>query len=263
MYIHEYGSEEKPTIILLAPMLISGEELYKLASPHFAGQYHIIAPDQGGHGRAGAYIGADEEYGELKRFLLERGFRQISLLYGASLGGAVAYRLFLDSDFEVARLWFDSVMLSSNAPFLEWFTRNLFRKYKKRLARKNYKVSDILIKMYGYDFARMMTKNFERITPNDIDAICYACSHYDLRELTDAEQKKMHFDFGDRDFDLKYSRKTISAYMPEAELTIRKGYIHCGYMAAHPQEYVEQIEAFIGNNEERRIYNSSYSHIPD
>ncbi len=34
-------------------------------------------------------------------------------------------------------------------------------------------------------------------------------------------------------------------------------------MAAHPQEYVEQIEAFIGNNEERRIYNSSYSRIPD
>ncbi|WP_329886481.1 hypothetical protein [Pseudoramibacter faecis] len=58
MYIHEYGDKENPSVILLVSMLISGEDLYKLMSPHFKGQYHIIAPDQGGHGRAGAYISA-------------------------------------------------------------------------------------------------------------------------------------------------------------------------------------------------------------
>ena len=40
----------------------------------------------------------------------------------------------------------------------------------------------------GYDFAKMMTKNFERITERDIDAICHACCHYDLRKLTKEEQ---------------------------------------------------------------------------
>ncbi|WP_281672298.1 hypothetical protein [Pseudoramibacter alactolyticus] len=45
MYIHEYGDKKEPTVILLAPMLISGEDLYKLMSPRFKGQYHIIAPD--------------------------------------------------------------------------------------------------------------------------------------------------------------------------------------------------------------------------
>lgn len=50
-----------------------------------------------------------------------------------------------------------------------------------------------LVKMYGYDFARMMTKNFKRVTPEDINVICYACCHYDLRKLTDSEQKKAAF----------------------------------------------------------------------
>ncbi|MBQ1412105.1 MAG: hypothetical protein IIY93_02810 [Clostridia bacterium] len=103
--------------------------------------------------------------------------------------------------------------------------------------------------MYGYDFAKMMTRNFERITPNDIDAICFACCHYDLRNLSEKEQKKLHLDFGEKDFDLKYSRKTIPVYMPGVDLVIRRGYAHCGYMAAHSKEYVEEIERFIGSVE--------------
>ena len=124
----------------------------------------------------------------------------------------------------------------------------MFRKRKKLSAKLQGKPSSMSVKMYGDDFARLMAKNFERITPEDIDAICHACCHYDLRKLTDEEQKKLHLDFGEKDFDLKYSRKTIPVYMPKADLTIRHGYQHCGYMAAHPKEYVEELELFIGRS---------------
>jgi hypothetical protein len=33
--------------------------------------------------------------------------------------------------------------------------------------------------------------------------------------------------------------------MPQAELVIRQGFQHCGYMAAHPKEYAEEIESFL------------------
>jgi hypothetical protein len=33
------------------------------------------------------------------------------------------------------------------------------------------------------------------------------------------------------------------------DLVIRRGYAHCGYMAAHSKEYVEEIERFIGSVE--------------
>lgn len=184
MYIHEYGSRDNPTIILLAPMMVSGADLYSLMSPHLMGEYHIIAPDQGGHGQAGQYQSADQEYKELKSYLLEIGCTQIHLLYGASLGVAVAYRLFFDSDFTVCHAWFDGVALCENAGFAEWFMKKLFRSRKKKLAKNHVEASSSLVKMYGYDFAKMMTKNFERITVSDIDAICHACCHYDLRPLT-------------------------------------------------------------------------------
>ena len=246
MFINEYGGRDDPTIVLLAPMMVSGSDLYGMMKPHFKGRYHVVAPDQGAHGRAGAYVSPDEEYRALKQFLTETGCTRIALVYGASLGMAVGYRLFLDPAFEVERAWFDGVALARNARFAEWFMKRMFRSRKKTLAKTRAEASPSLVKMYGYDFAKMMTRNFERITIEDIDNICRACCHYDLRKLTDDEQRRLHLDFGEKDFDWKYSRKTVPVYMPKAELVIRPGYPHCAYMAAEPKAYVEQIEAFMG-----------------
>ena len=245
MFINEYGNRDDPTIVLLAPMMVSGSDLYELMKPYVKGAYHVIAPDQGGHGKAGAYISADEEYRALRTFLPENNCTEIELVYGASLGVAVAWRLFFDPAFRVAHAWFDGVALARNASFPEWFMKKMFRSRKKKLAKTHVDASPSLVKMYGYDFAKMMTKNFERITIADIDNICHACCHYDLRKLSDDEQKKLHLDFGEKDFDWKYSRKTVPVYMPYAELVIRPGYQHCGYMAAEPKAYVEQIEKFM------------------
>jgi pimeloyl-ACP methyl ester carboxylesterase len=245
MYIREYGDPADPVVILLAPMLLSGEDIYNIVSPHLKGRYFIIAPDQGGHGKAGAYISAENETRELKKYLKEKGHTDIKLLFGASLGVAIAYRIFTDNDFNVERAWFDGVALNRDAAFAEAFMKNLFRRRKKSLARTHAEASPNLVKMYGYDFARMMTANFSRTTLSDIDKICYACCHYPLRPFTKEQQRKVHLEYGSKDFDLKFSKKAIRGLLPDAELVIRKGYPHCGYMAAHTKEYIEEMERWI------------------
>ena len=149
----------------------------------------------------------------LRSFLLESSCTEIQLVYGASLGVAVGWRLFFDLAFHVNHAWFDGVALARNASFAEWFMKKLFRSRKKKLAKTHVDASLSLVKMYGYDFAKMMTKNFERITIADIDNICHACCHYDLRKLSDDEQRNLHLDFGEKDFDWKYSKKTVPICM--------------------------------------------------
>ena len=245
MYVKEFGEKDKPTIVMLAPMMVSGQDLYNLISPYLNGAYRIISPDQGGHGKAGAYVSAEDEYLQLKRYLKSQGIKDIKLIYGASLGVAVAYRLVMDSDFNVDYVWFDGVALNRNAVFMDWMMRKLFRKKKRMLSKTKAEASESLVKMYGYDFAKMMTKNFERITESDIDAICYACCHYDLKNLPGEEQRKIHIEYGEKDFDLGLSKKALKKYFPEVNLVIRKGHPHCGYMANHRKEYVEELERFI------------------
>ncbi len=246
MYINEYGDSQNPKIILLAPMMVSGEDLYNLMGPHLKGDYFIIAPDQGGHGKAGDYISADDEYKQLKEYLMKNGYTDIKLVYGASLGVAVGWRLFMDDAFNVEHAWFDGVALSEKPSRMsEIVVSKMFKKKKKKLEKTHVEVSQSLVKWYGYDFAKMMTKNFERITLSDIDAICYACCHYDMKILTADQQRKLHLEYGEKDFDFKLSKKSLSKYMPDVKPVIRKGYPHCGYMAAHTKEYVEEMESFM------------------
>ena len=121
--------------------------------------------------------------------------------------------------------------------------------YEKSLGSVyQYQLFVLVIGWFRYQVSERYLRNilfFERITLEDIDNICHACCHYDLRKLTDEEQKKLHLDFGEKDFDWKYSKKAVPVYMPNAKLVIRPGYQHCGYMAAEPKAYVEQIEAFM------------------
>ena len=35
MFINEYGDENNPLFLLLAPMMVSGEDLYQLMHPYF------------------------------------------------------------------------------------------------------------------------------------------------------------------------------------------------------------------------------------
>ncbi len=248
MFINEYGNPNDPKLILLAPMMISGSDLYSLMSPYLKGEYFIIAPDQGGHGKAGEYISADDEYRQLRAYLQKNGYTDIKLVYGASLGVAVGWRLFMDEGLTIEHAWFDGVALSEKpSRMAEILISRLFKKRKKKLERTHVEVSQSLVKWYGYDFAKRMTKNFERITLNDIDAICYACCHYDMKVLTPEQQRKLHLEYGEKDFDLKLSGKSLPKYMPEVKPVIRKGYPHCGYMAAHTKEYTEEIETFISN----------------
>ncbi len=245
MVINQYGAPNLPIIILLAPMMISGSDIYKIMKPCFEGEYCFIAPDQGGHGVARSYESADREYAVLKHFLKAGGHSEISMVYGAFLGGAVAYRMFTDPDFQVDKIWLDGVALNRSASFLERMMRQLFRKKKKALTRKPEEVSPSLVKMYGYEVGRLMTKNFERMTLEDIDHICHACCHYNLKTFSREEQSKIHLDYGEKDPTYKVSVQGLKRYMPEVVPVIRKGYNHCQYMAVHTKEYVEEIERFL------------------
>ncbi len=45
MFINEYRSRDNPTVILPAPMMISGSDLYGQMRPYFRGANHFIAPE--------------------------------------------------------------------------------------------------------------------------------------------------------------------------------------------------------------------------
>ena len=245
MYIHEYGNPDLPTIILLHPMEVTGENLYNVMSPYLKRQYHIISPDQGGHGQSGPYTDCKTEAAELEKWLLEKGYTEITLLYGASMGVGTAYELLKSGKIRFKKSWFDGGAIAPNAVLMNWLMRTMFLKKLRALKKDPTKPVDNLIKMYGEEFAAMMKENFIKLSEQDITNICNACCHRELVQISPEIRKNICFEYGQSDPNLKAAKKTIKEYFPESRLIVREGYGHCGYMAFHTEEYVKELETFM------------------
>ena len=79
MFINEYGDKNNPLVLLLAPMMVSGEDLYQLMHPFFKHEYHYIAPDQGGHGKAGADFKRQFTVESYRQFFLDAGYPDVKV----------------------------------------------------------------------------------------------------------------------------------------------------------------------------------------
>ena len=55
MYIHTFGRQDRPAILLLHPMGLPGETLFGIFREFVPDDYFVIFPDQGGHGKSGGY----------------------------------------------------------------------------------------------------------------------------------------------------------------------------------------------------------------
>ncbi|MCD8230598.1 MAG: alpha/beta hydrolase [Clostridiales bacterium] len=244
MYINEYGSSSLPKVIILHPMEVTGEEIYHLILPYLNGFYCFIAPDQGGHGKSDPYVSLKNEVETLKTYLFDKGYTDIRLLFGASMGVTVAYELLKDKRFHVDRIWFDGGMLAKHAPVMNRLMQMVFLK-AAHLFRKDPNATSDRVELYGEAMAGMMKENMIRLRDEDIRQICTTCCHRDLVKLPAEVQKRMHLEWGETDFALRPSKRSLEKYFPEVETVIRRGYAHCSYMAQNLESYVAQIESYI------------------
>ncbi len=244
MYIHEYGDPSDPKMLFLHPMCLTGENIYQYLLPYLKGKYCIIAPDQGGHGQSGPYVSLEEELAVLTDYLLGKNYTDILFLYGASMGVTVASELLKDPRFHFHRIWFDG------GGFMNWTPRFqgmiavgmrvglfFFRLYAKITGK-------VFARAYGEKFAPVMRENFAHLSNNDIIHILGMFTQRAVTSVPEEVQYHMHLEWGEEDANYKKSKEAIEREMPHAEVVLREGYGHCGYMAFHTEEYIREVEAF-------------------
>ncbi len=245
MYIHEYGDPAAPKLLCLHPLLITGDDLYQAVIPYLRGSYCIIAPDQGGHGQSGPYHSLREEVDYLRQYLLDEGNPEIQLLYGASMGVSAAYELWKDSSLHIRKAWLDSGGFAESSLHFTGpvaaLTRAVLRIFRQNPQRRVKTLSG----SYGPEFAEIMMKNFMKSDDDDTLRILEDFGHRDIGEMPAEKQKRMHLEWGSKDTNYRQSVKIVSSCLPEAEITVREGCGHCGYMAFHTAEYVQELEEFI------------------
>ncbi len=245
MFIHAYGNSSDPKILGLHPMSLTGEDLYQALLPHLRGSYFVIAPDEGGHGKSGPYISLADEVRTLKTYLLDNGYTDFQLLYGASMGVTAAYELLKDPAFHFEKVWFDGGGFTEKAPkgsgLIDPVMRVVLKAYRKdpNLIGRSFR------KHYGPKFGRIMLQNFMQIGDEDVIRIFGTFSSREMVKLPKKMQENIHLEWGSDDANYRQSKKALSVYFPYAQIQLRNGYGHCTFMAANTARYVHELETFM------------------
>ncbi len=245
MYVNEYGDPSLQKWLMFHPLGLTGENIYEMCRDYLSGEYCILSPDQGGHGRSGPYISFEDEKNTLTDYLLKRGYTDFLIVSGSSMGTIMVYEMLKDERFNVDYAWFESGLFKKNAPVVQIFMKRMFYGMIDSFKKDPQSLSERHVKLYGEYYAKVMRDNFLRLTKTDISRISEVFCHRKMVKLPSDVQKRIHLDWGDEDILERLSRRDIPRWFPESEVTVRKGYGHCSYMACHIGEYMAEIERFI------------------
>lgn len=245
MYIHKHGNNTDPTVIILHPMGITGTKMYEVVGQKL-GDYCVIAPDMGDHGSEKRdFRSARTEAAALHDYLVKSGRMKIKLLYGASLGAAVALKILDYTDLEIENVYLDGapvarlglVMRNIFAPVLVW--------QKNMIAKNREKGISDFVKRYGRDIAEHMADTFLQFNKASIRNIGNACVVGNTPHLTDEMQKHIWFDWGEKELYTKTSKPLVEKLYPYAHIIVREGYEHCEYMMKENDDYIRNIQRII------------------
>ncbi len=250
MYIHKHGNKNDPLVIILHPMGITGEKLYEILGSKL-GKCFVLSPDMGGHAsEKRAFRSSITEAAALHKYLAENDMTNVSLLYGASLGAAVALHLLKYDDLNIGTVYLDGapvarlnfVMRNTFPPILQW--------QKNMIAKNREKGISDFVGRYGRDIAEHMADTFLGFDKASIKGIGNACVVGNTPELSENMQKRLWFDWGEKELYTKTSKPLAEKLYPHAHIIVREGFEHWEYIAKENEDYTSFIRSLINDKSE-------------
>lgn len=98
MTFHEFGTDNEKTVVLIHPSLVMWD-YFEYVIPLMKDHFHLIVPALPGYDKEqdGDFTSVERITSELEDWLIDHRHREVSCIYGCSMGGAVVARVLADN----------------------------------------------------------------------------------------------------------------------------------------------------------------------
>ncbi len=247
MKMHDINPERKDVILLLHPMLATAQMMNSLLAHPLGSNYRFLIPDLSGHGEAAdqIYKSAAQEALEIDAYLTAHQISSIALSFGASMGGLVLMELLEKSQAELGFLFFEGTSFQQNVGMMESVIRHVMvAKHRKAQAHPEIAVTK-MEQLYGSQVNKIMANQMVGIREESLIRIVHDCSHVHLPDLSEAQQKRCIFAYGEKDGDLRLARKIQPKKYPHAQLLVWPGFAHCTRITSDNLNYVQMLKSYL------------------
>ena len=247
MKMHDWNSDKKDVILLIHPMLATGEMMRRLLAVPMGNSFRYLIPDLTGHGDEieKDYESAVNEAAAIDDYLKEHEIHEIRLAFGASLGAVTLMELLAKTDVKIDRIFFEGASMYEKASFMNKIIRAVMLKKNRKAKAHPEIVAPKMEKLYGPQVKDIMAEQMLGISEPSIINIVRDCGFVRLPDLTEEQQRNCAFAYGEKDWDLKAARKRCPQKYPHAKLKVWPKRAHCGYVVEDPDRYAEMLTRFM------------------
>ena len=247
MKMHDLNKEKERAVLLIHPMMSDGAGLKLCITDYMGTDFRYLLPDLAAHGDAAdqTYRSAKEEASQIHDYLIEHKITHLSMGYCASLGACTLFELLEYKDITFDHLFFEGASLYESTKLLFFLSKKMYLGRHSQALKDPKKAIDIMRKLYGESSAEAMAKSFIAMNDESIINICHDCSFVHLTKMDKETQKKTIFAYGEKEFDLRNSRKVCAKRYPDAKLKVWKGLNHCQRISGDSEAYGEMLRKII------------------
>ncbi len=257
MRIQQFGIENMETIVLIHPSLVMWD-YFEYVVPLLEKDFHVLIPVLHGYDpkQKSDFSSVEEIAGLLEDQLIEEGIKEVSCIYGCSMGGSIVLRFLADGRIPVKSAVIDGGITPYQLP---WIITRL-------IALKDF----LLICMGKLGGIRLLEKAFstDEYSKEDLEYVAKvlkmisfrtiwntfdSCNNYDLPDRFETDCERIEYWYAERE---AKERKQDIAYVKEKipRTTFRefKDIGHAGLALLRPEEMAKRLKEMM-RKEERDV----------
>lgn len=242
MVIHTEGEPGAPAVLLLHPILFTGEQMAACLGRRLPGSHYLIFPDQSGHGEdRGEYVSPAQEAEELHRWLTDQGIEKIRLLCAASLGGVAAMELMKLDGLRFRAVHLDGVPLGKQEGIQAQLALTAFLRFHKKAVKDPASMVGTISGIFGGAMGKSMAEQLGAMSQESVRRILKACFSGCAAPLDMERIGRLTFEWGEKDPVLGKAKPLAEELYPRARILIRPGMNHCEYLSRKPEAYAGEL----------------------
>ena len=119
MTIHEFGKEHSKTVILIHPACVMWD-YFEYVIPILQKRFHLIVPAIPGYDEdsKGDFSSVEKITAELERWLADKGIKNITCVYGCSMGGSIVIRMLANNHTKIENAVIDGGITPYRLPWI-------------------------------------------------------------------------------------------------------------------------------------------------
>lgn len=247
MTIHEFGKENKETILLIHPSVVKWD-YFENVIPLLQKNYHLLVPALPGYDfdNDSDFTSVEQIASELNTWLKKEEYPELYAVYGCSMGGSISLLVALGQKIKIRHCVIDGGITPYQLPWIatrfialkDYLMMMIGRAGGVALLEKAFATDD-----YSKEDLQYVADVLRHCSSKTIWRTFDSCNNYKVPEPVPKVDTKLHYWYAkneekERKQDINY----IKSKFPQTEFEILPDLGHGGLVLLKPELFVEMID---------------------